>query len=157
MMQLVWSHNHTFTFANFKPLTVMYWIYLLPSTQQTIRCNGFMTCFDSHESSSGYVQNLLVWAVLLLTALEVVGQYEFLRNQCYISACQQYLLFSSWVFWSHHSSMGSVKDRITQHNKVMEYLNSGKNFWSHNIYLVLGLFSSSAKLSGFPYISCQIK
>jgi hypothetical protein len=40
---------------------LMYWIYLLPSTQQTIRYNGFTTtCFDSHESSSGYVQNLLV-------------------------------------------------------------------------------------------------
>jgi hypothetical protein len=46
---------------------LMYWIYLLPSTQQTVCYNGFtMTCFDSHESSSGYVQNLLVLAVLLL-------------------------------------------------------------------------------------------
>jgi hypothetical protein len=53
-----------------------YWIYLLPSTQQTIGYNGFTTCFDSHESSSGYVQNLLVLAVLLLTLLEVVGRYE---------------------------------------------------------------------------------
>jgi hypothetical protein len=34
------------------------------------------TCFDSHKSSSGYVQNLLVWAVLLLTVLEVIGRYE---------------------------------------------------------------------------------
>jgi hypothetical protein len=34
------------------------------------------TSFDSHESSSGYVQNLLVLAVLLLTVLEVVGRYE---------------------------------------------------------------------------------
>jgi hypothetical protein len=34
----------------------MYWIYLLPSTQQTIGYNGFTTTrFDSHESSSGYV------------------------------------------------------------------------------------------------------
>jgi hypothetical protein len=56
---------------------LMYWIYLLPSTQQTIGYNGFTTiCFDSHESSSGYVQNLLVLTVLLLTVLEVVGQYE---------------------------------------------------------------------------------
>jgi hypothetical protein len=54
----------------------MYWIYLLPSTQQTVVYNGFTTCFDSHESSSGYVQNLLVLAVLLLTVLEVVGRYE---------------------------------------------------------------------------------
>jgi hypothetical protein len=52
---------------------LMYWIYLLPSTQQTIGYNGFTTCFDSHESSSGYVQNLSVLAVLLLTVLEVVG------------------------------------------------------------------------------------
>jgi hypothetical protein len=50
---------------------VMYWIYLLPSTQQTVGYNGFTTtCFDSHESSSGYVQNLLVLALLLLTVLE---------------------------------------------------------------------------------------
>jgi hypothetical protein len=34
------------------------------------------TCFDSHESSSGYVQNLSVLAVLLLTVLEVVGRCE---------------------------------------------------------------------------------
>jgi hypothetical protein len=34
------------------------------------------TCFDSHESSPGYVQNLLVLALLLLTVLEVVGRYE---------------------------------------------------------------------------------
>jgi hypothetical protein len=55
----------------------MYWIYLSPSTQQTIGYNGFTTtCFDSHESSSGYVQNLLVLAVLLLAVLEAVGQYE---------------------------------------------------------------------------------
>jgi hypothetical protein len=47
---------------------LMYWIYLLPSTQQTIGNNGFIrTCFDSHESSSGYVQNLSVLPVLLLT------------------------------------------------------------------------------------------
>jgi hypothetical protein len=56
---------------------LLYWIYLLPSTQQTIGYNGFTTtCFDSHESSLGYVQNLLVLAVLLLTVLEVVGRYE---------------------------------------------------------------------------------
>jgi hypothetical protein len=56
---------------------VMYWIYLLPSTQRTIGYNGFTTtCFDSHESSSGYVHNLLVLSVLLLTVLEVVGRYE---------------------------------------------------------------------------------
>jgi hypothetical protein len=46
---------------------LMYWIYLLPSTQQTTGYNGFTTCFDSRESSSGYVQNLSVLAVLLLT------------------------------------------------------------------------------------------
>jgi hypothetical protein len=58
-------------------LILMYWIYLLPSTQQTIGYNDFITtCFDSHESSSGYVQNLLVLAVLLLTVLELVGRYE---------------------------------------------------------------------------------
>jgi hypothetical protein len=46
----------------------MYWIYLLPSAQQTVGYNGFITtCFDSHELSSGYIQNLSVLAVLLLT------------------------------------------------------------------------------------------
>jgi hypothetical protein len=46
----------------------MYWIYLVTSTQQAVGYNGFITtCFDSHESSSGYVQNRLVLAVLLLT------------------------------------------------------------------------------------------
>jgi hypothetical protein len=54
----------------------MYCIYLLPSTQQTIGYNGFTSCFDLHESSSGYVENLLVLAVLLRTVLEVIGQYE---------------------------------------------------------------------------------
>jgi hypothetical protein len=34
------------------------------------------TCFDSHESLPGYVQNLLVLALLLLTVLEVVVRYE---------------------------------------------------------------------------------
>jgi hypothetical protein len=63
--------NHT------KHYHLMYWIYLLQSTQQTIGYNGFtMTCFNSHESLLGYVQNLLVLAVLLLTVLEVVGRYE---------------------------------------------------------------------------------
>jgi hypothetical protein len=47
---------------------LMYWIYLLPpANKQTIGYNGFTTCFDSHASSSGYVQNLSVLAVLLLT------------------------------------------------------------------------------------------
>jgi hypothetical protein len=56
---------------------ITYWIYLLPSTQQTVGYNSFTTtCFDSHESPSGFVQNLLALAVLLLTVLEVVGRYE---------------------------------------------------------------------------------
>jgi hypothetical protein len=72
-----------------------YWIYLLPSTQQTIGCNGFFTttCFDSHESSSGYVQNLLVLSLLLLTVLEVVGRYEVVA-----------VLTLIWMtFWKHIS------------------------------------------------------
>jgi hypothetical protein len=67
-----------FNFERFHSVVfiLMYWIYLLPSPQQTIGYNGFTTtCFDSHESSS-YVQNLLVLAVLLLTVLEVAGRYE---------------------------------------------------------------------------------
>jgi hypothetical protein len=69
---------------------LMYWIYLLPSTQQTIGCNGFtMTCFDSHESSSGYVQNLLVLTLLLLTVLEVVGRYEVVAI---LSVCRMWNL-----------------------------------------------------------------
>jgi hypothetical protein len=52
----------------------LYWIYLLPSTQQTIGYNGFTTtCFDSHQSSSGYVQYLLVLAVLLQVWRLLVG------------------------------------------------------------------------------------
>jgi hypothetical protein len=69
----------TLNFKSVHPVVfmLMYCIYLLPSTQQTIGYNGFTTtCFDSHESSSGYDQNLLVLAVLSLTVLEVVGRYE---------------------------------------------------------------------------------
>jgi hypothetical protein len=61
---------YIFDFDRVHPLVfiLLYWIYLLPSTQQTIGYNGFITtCFDSHESSSGYVQNFSVLAVLLLT------------------------------------------------------------------------------------------
>jgi hypothetical protein len=57
-----------FNFERVHPVVfiLMYWICLLPSTQQTIGYNGFTTTyFDSHESSSGYVQNLSVLAVLL--------------------------------------------------------------------------------------------
>jgi hypothetical protein len=63
---------------------------------QTIGCNGFTTtCFVSHESSSGYVQNLLVWAVLLLTVLGVVGQCEVVAGLTLI-----------WTkFWKHISSI----------------------------------------------------
>jgi hypothetical protein len=73
---------------------ILYWIYLLPATQQTIGCNGFITtCFDSHESSSGYVQNLLVLVLLLLTVLEVVGRYEVVA-----------VLTLIWLkFWKHIS------------------------------------------------------
>jgi hypothetical protein len=70
-----------FNFERVHPVLfiLMYWIYLLPSTQQTLGYNGFITtCFDSHESSSGYVQNLSVLAVLLLTVLvlEVASRCE---------------------------------------------------------------------------------
>jgi hypothetical protein len=45
------------------------WIYLLPSTQQTIGYNVFITtCFDSHESSSGYVQNLSVFSSVITSS-----------------------------------------------------------------------------------------
>jgi hypothetical protein len=57
----------------------MYWIYLLPSTQQTIGYNGFITtCFDSHESSSGYVQNLRFYQYYYLQflVLEFAGRCE---------------------------------------------------------------------------------
>jgi hypothetical protein len=74
---LVWTECPK-TLYRVELILLMYWIYLLPSTQQTIGCNGFFTttCFDSHESSPGYVQNLLVLALLLLTFLEVVDRYE---------------------------------------------------------------------------------
>jgi hypothetical protein len=73
------EQSSLFNFERVHPVvfTLMYWIDLLPSTQQTISYNGFTTTyFNSHELSSGYVQNLLVLAVLLLTVLEVVGRYE---------------------------------------------------------------------------------
>jgi hypothetical protein len=57
-----------FNFERVHPIVFIriYWIYLLLSTQQTIGYNGFTTtCFDLHELSSGYVQKLLVLAVLL--------------------------------------------------------------------------------------------
>jgi hypothetical protein len=62
---------------------LMYWIYLLPSTQQTIGYNGFTTCFDSHESSSGYVQNQL------FVVLTVINKSNTLTV---ISFCQHYFL-----------------------------------------------------------------
>jgi hypothetical protein len=63
------KQQYRFDFERVHPIVfiLMYWIYLLPSTQQPTVYNGFTTCFDSHESSSGYVQNLSVLAVLLLT------------------------------------------------------------------------------------------
>jgi hypothetical protein len=62
------DHITPSSFQNEKCFIQMYWIYLLPSKQQTTGYNGFITtCFDSHESSSGYVKNLSVLAVLLLT------------------------------------------------------------------------------------------
>jgi hypothetical protein len=64
------NFRYYFNFEHVHPVVfiLMYWIYLLPSAQQTIGYNGFTsTCFDSHKSSSGYVQNLSVLAVLLLT------------------------------------------------------------------------------------------
>jgi hypothetical protein len=50
-------------------------IYYRQHNKQLVVMVFTTTCFDSHESSSGYVQNLFVLA-LLLTVLEVVGRYE---------------------------------------------------------------------------------
>jgi hypothetical protein len=55
---------------------LMYWIYLFHQHNKQLVVMVFTTCFDSHESSSGYVQNLLVLALLLLTVPYVVGRYE---------------------------------------------------------------------------------
>jgi hypothetical protein len=66
------THFHTLTCIQTFVLDLFITVYTAK-----ISYNGFTTtCFDSHESSSGYVQNLLVLAVLLLTVLEVVGRYE---------------------------------------------------------------------------------
>jgi hypothetical protein len=46
----------------------------------TIGYNGFTTCFDSHESSSGYVQTLPVLAVLLLTVSSSGGCLTMARG-----------------------------------------------------------------------------
>jgi hypothetical protein len=59
-----------FNFDRVHPVVFIltHWIYLLPSTQQTVGYYGFTTTyFDSHELSSGYIQNLSVLAVLLFT------------------------------------------------------------------------------------------
>jgi hypothetical protein len=91
----------------------MYWIYLLPSTPQKIGSNGFFTttCFDSQESSSGYVQNLLVWAVLLLRVLEVVGRYEVVA-----------VLTLIWTkFWKHISRVVAMNRLIFQYRVSSTY------------------------------------
>jgi hypothetical protein len=55
----------------------MYWIYLLPSTQQTIGCNGFYNdMFCLTRVIVRLFSEPLVLALLLLTVLEVVGRYE---------------------------------------------------------------------------------
>jgi hypothetical protein len=55
-------------------LTCIGYIYYRQHNNQLVVT--VFTCFDSQESSSGYVQKLLVLVLLLLTVLEVVGQYE---------------------------------------------------------------------------------
>jgi hypothetical protein len=52
------------------------YIYYRQHNKQLVVMVFTTTCFDSHDSSSGYVQNLLVLALLLLTVLEVVGRCE---------------------------------------------------------------------------------
>jgi hypothetical protein len=52
------------------------YIYYRQHNKQLVVMVFTTTCFDSHESSSGYVQNLLVLVLLLLRVLEVVGRYE---------------------------------------------------------------------------------
>jgi hypothetical protein len=102
-----WKHRYV-NFERVHPIVfiLMSWIYLLPSTQQTIGYNGFTTtCFDSHESSSGYVQNLLVLALLLLTVLDVVGRYEVVA-----------VLTLIWTkFWKHISRI------VTRNRLIFQY------------------------------------
>jgi hypothetical protein len=77
----------------------------------------FTTCFDSHESSSGYVQNLLVWAVLLLTVLDVVGQYEVVA-----------VLTLTWTkFWKHIS-------RIVTRNRLMLQYRVSSTYDTHLVH-----------------------
>jgi hypothetical protein len=130
----------------------VYWIYLLPSTQQTIGCNGFTTtCFDSHESSSGYVQNLLIWGVLLLTVLEVVGRYEVVV-----------ILKLIWTkFWKHISRIVTRNRLIFQYRVSSTYethlvhsrllliiyaCGTCSNVARHNIPEVYALFTHTLKL-----------
>jgi hypothetical protein len=54
----------------------MYWIYLLPSTQQTIGCNGFYDMFRLTRVIVRLCSEPLVLVLLLLTVLEVVGRHE---------------------------------------------------------------------------------
>jgi hypothetical protein len=50
----------------------------IPSTQQTIGCNGFLQRHVSTHTSRRQVMFRTFWflSLLLLTVLEVVGQYE---------------------------------------------------------------------------------
>jgi hypothetical protein len=52
------------------------YIYYRQHNKQLVVMVFTTICFDSHESSSGYVQNLLVLVLLLLRVLEVVGRYD---------------------------------------------------------------------------------
>jgi O-antigen ligase len=47
------------------------YIYYRQHNKQLVVTVFTTTCFDSHESSLGYVQNLLVLALLLLTVLKI--------------------------------------------------------------------------------------
>jgi hypothetical protein len=147
----------------FSLLSLMYWIYLLPSTQQTIGCNGFTTtCFDSHESSSGYVQNLLVWAVLLLKVLEVVGRYEAVA-----------VLTLIWTkFWKHISRnvtgnrlifqyrVSSTYDTRLVHSLLLLIIyacGTCSNVARHNIPEVYALFTRTLTFSNLLVTGCTNK
>jgi hypothetical protein len=68
-------------------LIIQYVLDLFITVNTTIGYNGFITtCFDSHESSSGYIQNLSVLAVSLLRSYQCKASHHFtltskLRNQ----------------------------------------------------------------------------
>jgi hypothetical protein len=92
-------------------LNVIGFIYYHKHNKKLVIMIFTTTCFDSHKSSSGYVQNLLVLVLLLLTVLEVVGRYEVVAVFTLI-----------WTkFWKYISRIGTRNRLIFQYRVSSTY------------------------------------